>query len=173
MAITVGPFVNVPAPGDPIRSPWAQQLTRYVVNLPYVYMPSSTTMAVNPGANTTLTLTPAAGFVDPYTMITGGGLVVPTGYGGLWSVAMSVSLGSHASMKTCAAWIAVGATRYGMSSAVVSGTEGQNITAAATVVAAAGATISFAAFHGNSSGLLVGVQYLTAAFRGGNGGAPQ
>lgn len=30
MPITIGPFDNVPAPGDPIRSNWAQELTYYV-----------------------------------------------------------------------------------------------------------------------------------------------
>lgn len=30
MPITIGPFDNVPAPGDPITSPWAQELSQYV-----------------------------------------------------------------------------------------------------------------------------------------------
>lgn len=30
--ITIGPFANVPAPGSPIRSDWAQQITQYVVD---------------------------------------------------------------------------------------------------------------------------------------------
>lgn len=30
--ITIGPFANVPAPGSPIRSDWAQQLTQYAVD---------------------------------------------------------------------------------------------------------------------------------------------
>lgn len=29
--ITIGPFTNVPAPGSPIRSDWAQQITNFVV----------------------------------------------------------------------------------------------------------------------------------------------
>ena len=29
--ITIGPFTNVPAPGSPIASPWAQQLTTFAV----------------------------------------------------------------------------------------------------------------------------------------------
>lgn len=33
MTITIGPFTTVPAPGDPIRSPWAQQITTAVVAL--------------------------------------------------------------------------------------------------------------------------------------------
>ena len=32
MPITIGPFSNVPSPGDPITSPWPQQLTQYVVD---------------------------------------------------------------------------------------------------------------------------------------------
>ena len=28
--ITIGPFANVPAPGSPIRSDWAQQITTFV-----------------------------------------------------------------------------------------------------------------------------------------------
>lgn len=28
--ITIGPFTSVPAPGSPIRSPWAQQITNFV-----------------------------------------------------------------------------------------------------------------------------------------------
>lgn len=31
--ITIGPFTNVPAPGSPIASAWAQQLTQYAVDL--------------------------------------------------------------------------------------------------------------------------------------------
>lgn len=31
--ITIGPFANVPAPGSPIRSDWAQQITNYVTGL--------------------------------------------------------------------------------------------------------------------------------------------
>lgn len=30
MPITIGPFTNTPAPGDPITSPWAQQVTSYL-----------------------------------------------------------------------------------------------------------------------------------------------
>lgn len=30
--ITIGPFTNVPAPGSPIASNWAQQITQYVVD---------------------------------------------------------------------------------------------------------------------------------------------
>lgn len=30
--ITIGPFDNVPAPGSPIRSDWAQEITQYVVD---------------------------------------------------------------------------------------------------------------------------------------------
>lgn len=33
MPVTIGPFTNVPAPNDPIRSPWAQQITTYAVDL--------------------------------------------------------------------------------------------------------------------------------------------
>lgn len=29
--VTIGPFTNVPAPGSPIRSDWAQQITAYVL----------------------------------------------------------------------------------------------------------------------------------------------
>ena len=31
--ITIGPFANVPAPGSPIRSDWAQQITTYAYDL--------------------------------------------------------------------------------------------------------------------------------------------
>jgi hypothetical protein len=34
MPTTIGPFTNVPAPGDPITSPWAQQLTQWSVDAP-------------------------------------------------------------------------------------------------------------------------------------------
>jgi len=33
MTISIPPFANVPAPNDPIRSPWAQDVTRHVANL--------------------------------------------------------------------------------------------------------------------------------------------
>lgn len=33
MPITIGPFDNVPAPGDPIRSPWAQEISQYAYDL--------------------------------------------------------------------------------------------------------------------------------------------
>jgi hypothetical protein len=33
MSISIPPFSNVPAPGDPIQSAWAQQITQYVVDL--------------------------------------------------------------------------------------------------------------------------------------------
>jgi hypothetical protein len=32
MPVTIGPFTNVPAPGDPVTSAWAQQLTQYAVD---------------------------------------------------------------------------------------------------------------------------------------------
>jgi hypothetical protein len=32
MPVNIPPFANVPAPGDPITSPWANQLTQYVVD---------------------------------------------------------------------------------------------------------------------------------------------
>ena len=31
--ITIGPFNNVPAPGSPIRSDWAQQISQYVTDM--------------------------------------------------------------------------------------------------------------------------------------------
>lgn len=33
MSISIPPFTNVPAPGDPITSAWAQQLTQYAVDI--------------------------------------------------------------------------------------------------------------------------------------------
>lgn len=36
MPISIPPFTNVPAPSDPVTSPWAQQLTQFAVDLIHV-----------------------------------------------------------------------------------------------------------------------------------------
>jgi len=173
MPLTIGPFTNVPAPGDPIRSPWAQQVTRYVVNRPYVQLSSAAQTTVPPSVNTTLPLTPSTVTADPYAMVTAGGLLVPTGYGGLWAVAASFAVNTVAGGKPVAMWISLGATRFAQDQVLPSSIDGIGASAAAIVLAAAGATIGFGAFNLNTAAITVNVLYLTAAYLGGTGGAPQ
>ena len=45
MTIIIGPLTNVPAPGDPIRSNWAQSISHYVVDTPGLVKKNGDTMS--------------------------------------------------------------------------------------------------------------------------------
>lgn len=93
--ITIGPFNNVPAPGSPIKSDWAQAITTYVVGKAaplhaVVFRTTELTLASG-----VLTSIPFNGErYDAADMHTGGApdrLTVPAGAGGLWLVGYSLA----------------------------------------------------------------------------------
>lgn len=53
MPISIPPFNNVPSPGSPVASAWAQQLTQYAVDLVQTgtYTPTLTVIAVGTGGS--------------------------------------------------------------------------------------------------------------------------
>lgn len=177
MTVTIGPFTNTPAPGDPIRSAWAQQITRYVVNRPFAFGSSAVQATANPSVNTPLVLSGATVTADPYSMWTAGGLLIPVGYGGLYQVNVSFSIGSHNGGKPVAVFVhnaaGLAGNRVAMTQEVPSGADGKTWSTSAVVLMAAGATISFGAYNLNPSAIAVGVQFLSVAYLGGTGGAPQ
>ena len=82
--ITIGPFTNVPAPGSPIRSDWAQQITNFVWANPRVavngtgvptnkvqIVAANVVVTTNAGANATVPFVTAFG-APPVVLVSPG-----------------------------------------------------------------------------------------------------
>ena len=89
MSITIGPFANVPAPNDPIRSPWAQQLTQYAVDR----LERKGLVAIQTGQNVGAGQVADIAFptLSSPGFGTGPTFTIPAGWGGVWSFAVALT----------------------------------------------------------------------------------
>ena len=158
--ITIGPFDNVPAPGSPIRSDWAQEISTYVHNylpspLPFV-RGASTIQSIPTVTNTALAFTSATDVTDPGGLIVAGGFQIPANRAGLWIFAVVWEVGSHGSEAEVDLWVArADASRYGQVRPIAHAAKAQRVDGTAVLPCGASETIGMWIFNNNPSAIAV------------------
>lgn len=107
---TIGPFTNVPEPGAPLQSAWAQQLTQYV-NDKFVSPPKmviSTTSPVSVPDNVNSLIPCNTETADTHNMHSSGAaaqFTIPAGYAGRWHLEI-FALWAASDTGIIATWLA-------------------------------------------------------------------
>lgn len=94
--ITIGPFTNVPAPGSPIRSDWAQDISTYVTNyLPTIFVTIATVALSGtiPNSTTPVTIGTVVIPASPYprTVYVTGSMAVSTAATAVFELKLAAS----------------------------------------------------------------------------------
>ena len=143
--ITIGPFDNVPAPGSPIASAWAQEITTYVVNSPARHAVGmfSASQAIAGGGIVTISFTTETYDTDGYhaagapTII-----VIPAGLAGIYVMTLNVTFDANVTNGVYAIIKLPGGADRG----AFSGAPGSNIAVTAVADLAAGNQVTCQAY---------------------------
>ena len=144
--ITIGPFDNVPAPGSPIASAWAQEISTYVVNSPARHAVGmfSASQAIAGGGNVTISFTTETYDTDGYhaagapTII-----VIPAGLDGIYVMTLNVTFDANVTNGIYAIIMLPGAS---VTRAAFSGAPGSNIAVTTVAALAAGNQVTCQAY---------------------------